>query len=72
VRVQEHDRDALDAVAGEGRRRFDHAGAIERFTDRAVGEDALADAQPERPRHERLRGPEQVVPHVLTVLVDPQ
>ena len=61
-----------NAVAGERRRRLHHACAIERLTDRAVGEDALAHAEPKGPRHKRLRGLEQVVPHVLAVLVEPQ
>ena len=72
MRVQEHDRHALDAFVGERRGSLAHAVPIERHADASVGKDALTDAQPQRSCHEWLRRLEQVVPHVIAVLVDPQ
>ena len=69
VRVDEHDRHALDSLASERLDRLPDAVRIKRQVDAAVGEDPLAHAEPQGAVDQRRRRPEEVIPDPVAALV---
>src|SRR5207244_5223631 len=72
VGIQEDDRDTLHALAREDLGGDAHAVVRERRANAAVRQDPLLDAESQWPGDEWLGRLEQVLPHVVPVLVDAQ